>query len=398
MPPQGAPTDAAPSAPHATDPDWYRRVLGQYPTGVCVVTAIGDDGSPVGLTVGSFTSVSLDPPLVAFLPTRTSGSWARIAEAGRFCVNILAADQEHVCRSFAARSADKFAGVAWHAAPSGAPILDSALAWIDADLETVHEAGDHLIVLGRVTRLHIERPTLPLLFFQGGYGRFSPHSLAARDARFATQLQLVDRARPHIEDLAERTGIQVGAAFCDGNELTILASAGAAPDLRLVPAAIGHRLPVQPPVGLWWAANAEAPKVDTYLRDVAPAALADRYRGALDDIREAGFCLGLAPVHSEMEKVLDRRVTPHLEPTAEERQALGRLDVDPRDFVPSNTALAELDRRGDVVSLWAPTFTPRGEVELGLFLSGSSRVGRPARAYADELRALAEAVTSLAAS
>jgi flavin reductase (DIM6/NTAB) family NADH-FMN oxidoreductase RutF len=342
--------------------------------------------------------VSLDPPLIAFLPAATSSSWPKIAKAGRFCVNVLAADQESVCRSFAARSADKFAGLSWHAAPSGAPILDGALAWIDCGLETVHEAGDHLIVLGRVSDLHIERSTLPLLFFQGGYGRFSPHSLAARDARFATQLQIVDRARPLMEQLADRTGTQVGAAFCDGNELTILASAGAAPDLQLLPAAIGHRLPVHAPVGIWWAANAAAEQAEGWLRDITPPELAERYRGALKEIRESGLCLGLAPVHTEMEKVVDARTTPGVEPTAEERQALGRLALDPHDFVPSATALAELDRRSDVVSLWAPTFTADGDVGLGLFLSGSSHTGRPAHTYAAELRALAQAVTTLAAS
>jgi len=164
-------------AARAADAGWFRQVLGQYPTGVSVVTGIAADRTAVGLAVGSFTSVSLDPPLVAFLPDKKSSSWPKIAAAGKFCVNILAADQEPVCRAFASKAPDKFAGLAWRPAASGSPILTGAVAWIDCDLEAVHDAGDHLIVIGRVTDLDIERPTLPLLFFQGGYGRFSPHSL-----------------------------------------------------------------------------------------------------------------------------------------------------------------------------------------------------------------------------
>ncbi|MDQ2874891.1 MAG: flavin reductase family protein [Actinomycetota bacterium] len=185
------PTPAA-GPGRAADPGWFRRVLGQYPTGVSVVTGIAPDETPAGLAVGSFTSVSLDPPLVAFLPDRGSSSWPKIHAAGSFCVNILAEDQEPVCRAFASKAADKFAGLGWRTAGSGAPILDDAVAWVDCDLETVHEAGDHLIVIGRVRDLDVVRPTLPLLFFQGGYGRFSPHSLAIRDTRFGAQLHLLD--------------------------------------------------------------------------------------------------------------------------------------------------------------------------------------------------------------
>ncbi len=213
----------------AADADWFRQVLGQYPTGVSVVTGIAADGAPAGLAVGSFTSVSLDPPLVAFLPATSSSSWPKIAPGKKFCVNILGADQESVCGAFASKAADKFAGLGWRPAPAGSPILDGAVAWVDCELEAVHEAGDHLIVVGRVVDLDIERPALPLLFFQGGYGRFSPHSLALRDTRFGVQLQLVDRARPLMEALAQRTGAQVGAAYCDGSELTMLASAGTPP-------------------------------------------------------------------------------------------------------------------------------------------------------------------------
>jgi flavin reductase (DIM6/NTAB) family NADH-FMN oxidoreductase RutF len=150
---------------------WFRRVLGHFPTGVVIVTAI-DDGLPVGMAIGSFTSVSLDPPLIAILPAKTSVSWPRIAAAGAFCVNVLNARQEALCRTFATTGADKFAGVPWRPSPSGAPVLEGTLAWIDCSLEQLVEAGDHYIALGRVRSLDVsaDQAIEPLVFFKGGYG------------------------------------------------------------------------------------------------------------------------------------------------------------------------------------------------------------------------------------
>lgn len=151
----------------------FRRVLGHYPTGVCVVTAVEDDGAPTGMVVGSFTSVSLDPPLVAFFPAKTSQSWPRIERVGKFCVNVLASDQRSLCQQLSGKQPDKFAGVSHRVSAHGSPILDGVVAWIDCTLDAVHEAGDHYIVLGRVMALEVESPGKPLLFFQGAYGEFA---------------------------------------------------------------------------------------------------------------------------------------------------------------------------------------------------------------------------------
>jgi len=150
----------------------FRHVLGHYPTGVCAVTAM-DGGRPVAMVVGSFTSASLDPPLVAFLPDRKSRSWPRIARAGRFCVNVLAEDQQPVCRALASRDDDKFQDVAHRSSAQGLPIIDGAIAWIECALHAVHEAGDHFIALGRVQSLKVVHRGRPLLFFRGGYGSFA---------------------------------------------------------------------------------------------------------------------------------------------------------------------------------------------------------------------------------
>ncbi len=152
----------------------FRQVLGHYPTGVSVVTTVEAGGAPAGMVVGSFTSVSLDPPLVGFLPDAKSTSWPRIERTGRFCVNILAHGQEPLCRTFAMKGGDKFAGLAWRASPAGLPILEGVVAWIDCDLDAVHLAGDHFFVTGLVRAMKVEHPASPLLFVQGGYGGFAP--------------------------------------------------------------------------------------------------------------------------------------------------------------------------------------------------------------------------------
>jgi 3-hydroxy-9,10-secoandrosta-1,3,5(10)-triene-9,17-dione monooxygenase reductase component len=161
----------------------FRRVLGHYPTGVCVVSAM-DGGTPVGMVVGSFTSVSLDPPLVAFLPDRKSTSWPRIERAKRFSVNILSTHQQAVCQALSSKAGDKFGAIDYRLADCGLPVIEGIVAWIACDLEAVHDAGDHFIAIGRAQSLSVASEHMPLLFFQGRYGQFSP---------FVERLQRMDK-------------------------------------------------------------------------------------------------------------------------------------------------------------------------------------------------------------
>ena len=150
----------------------YRQVLGHFPTGVTVITAM-EDGKPVGFAVGSFASLSLEPPTVLFCAGKNSTSWPKIEQAGSFCVNILADDQEDVCRVFASKSEDKFAEIGWKHSDGGSPIIGGVLAYIDCKLGSVIESGDHFVVVGEVNELEVMHEGGPLLFFRGGYGRFA---------------------------------------------------------------------------------------------------------------------------------------------------------------------------------------------------------------------------------
>lgn len=162
---------ATPSS--AIDPAHFRSVLGHFLTGVTIITAMDPDtAAPVGLAASSFTSVSLDPPLVLFCAGTSSSTWPRIKAAASYCVNILGEDQEPLSRQFSGKG-DKFAGVGWRAGRSGSPIIESALAWIDCVVHDEITAGDHVIVLGRVLDLDAKDRGEPLAYYRGGYGSYA---------------------------------------------------------------------------------------------------------------------------------------------------------------------------------------------------------------------------------
>jgi flavin reductase (DIM6/NTAB) family NADH-FMN oxidoreductase RutF len=152
----------------AATADEMRRVLGSFATGITVVTGMGIDG-PVGFSCQSFASVSLEPPLVLFCPAHTSRSWPLIRDSGKFCVNVLADDQEDLCMRFATSGGDKFGGLDWHETEWG-PSLDGVLSTVLCDVDAVHPAGDHDIVIGRVRELVLHRSAAPLVFYRGTFG------------------------------------------------------------------------------------------------------------------------------------------------------------------------------------------------------------------------------------
>ncbi len=200
-----------------------------------------------------------------------------------------------------------------------------------------------------------------------------------------------------MEAVAERTGAQIVAAYCDGSALTMLASAGTPTAAGVLPAAIGQRLPAIAPIGISWMAFAEATQADAWLGAIESPELRARYRQALTQIRADGYCLGLETVRAAAEVVINSRPGLGGEPTLEERRLIGTLTPDPLAYVPSNDdRCTPAHPRTEVVSLWAPTFTPQGEVALGLMITGYPRDGRPPQVYADDLLQLTQDITALA--
>jgi flavin reductase (DIM6/NTAB) family NADH-FMN oxidoreductase RutF/DNA-binding IclR family transcriptional regulator len=354
----------------AFDPLTFRSALGHFPTGVAVITAVLDD-APVGMAVGSFTSVSLEPPLVAFLPDRGSTTFPRIRAAGSFCVNVLAGDQESVCRSFAAKGSDKYAGISWRPASSGAPVLDGAVAWIDCDIDTIHDAGDHFIVVGRVRELQAETDRTPLLFFKGGYGRFSsPSRSAPAEPDLLEQLRLLDAARPEMERVAAGLEMECLALARIRDEIVILGSAGT-PRRGLPTDRIGQRSPFIAPLGTLFVDAADDTQLQRWVspQGIPPRTVqqADRFKALAARAHERGFSI-----------VLDTPGQVALEATA------GDASTDPDRREALRISARELDPRGyeaDVVPgdeyavrhLSVPIRSAGGEVVLALSLYGLPR-------------------------
>lgn len=233
----------------------YREVLGQYPTGVSAITARTDDSTLAGMTVGSFTSVSLDPPLVAFFPAKTSSSWPTIERSGRFCVNVLAWDQEVICQRMARSAGDKFTGLSWRPSELGSPILDDVVAWIDCTIESVAEAGDHYVVVGAVHDLEIVNQTLPLLFFRGGYGRFTPGPLVSDEFETADHTGLLDAARMEMLQIGAELGVECAITGVVDKEYALVASTWSPLSSR-ARVRVGDRIPRVPPLAVSFVADA----------------------------------------------------------------------------------------------------------------------------------------------
>lgn len=342
------------------DTKWYRQVLGQYPTGVCVITARVADSEPIAMVVGSFTSVSLDPPLIAFFPDRNSSSWARLRQCDRFCVNILAADQEPVCRRLASKDPDKFTGTPHKVSSRGNPILDGVVAWIECEVFSITDAGDHEMVLGRIVDMDVPGGDLPLLFFQGGYGRFSPASMAAEGTGLTlSQLRQVDQARGAMENIADTIGARCIATVRSSNELVVAASAGEA---RRGSAAtlVGQRLPFAPPTGSVFAAWLPEPDANRWLEKCPSQERRLTASHALRNVRQRGFSVGL---RNEAQKAFSDR----LESIAEGRGHHADLEdlLDALAFDPPHLT-NELIR--DVRLISAPVFDADGEVVLAVTL------------------------------
>ncbi|CAL8977614.1 p-hydroxyphenylacetate 3-hydroxylase, reductase component [Rhodoplanes serenus] len=163
----------------------FRRTLGRFPTGVAVVTGAGPDGAPLGITVSSFNSVSLDPPLILFSIARRANSFAAWQAARHYAVNVLGEDQEWLSDRFARPAADKWEGVTVTAGQHGMPVLPGCLAVLECEAYARHDGGDHEIFVGRVLGLTVDRdgpPRPPLVFFAGRYRKLMPDPAAPEAA------------------------------------------------------------------------------------------------------------------------------------------------------------------------------------------------------------------------
>ncbi|CAB3810488.1 flavin reductase family protein [Paraburkholderia fynbosensis] len=219
----------------ADDPRAFRRALGQFATGIVVVTADTEMGR-VGNTVNSFASVSLDPPLIVWSLNRTSRSFNAFNGAKRFSVNVLGMDQVKVSQVFSSPDTDKFASVSWKAGKNGAPVLDNSIAVFECDTEVIHDCGDHIILVGRVSYF-ARFEGKPLLYVQGAYGAATAHpqmkrvreagSQTAEEVTPQSLAALIFKAHYAFSTRFEEHRRKAGLTVCQARVLTAL-SAGCA--------------------------------------------------------------------------------------------------------------------------------------------------------------------------
>lgn len=269
----------------------FRDVMGHYPTGVVMVSAL-IDGNPHGMVVGTFSSVSLEPPLISFMPMTTSASYAKLREADDLVISVLAQDQIDACRTLASKDPAKFDKVGWTPSATGAPMIDGAVAHIHCRLTEEVEAGDHFITLCAVDDLQVTRPTTPLLFFQGGYGGFSTTGMAAHvDEPLISAVRVAEAARPQLDALAERFGCSAAALVQVSDQDQTIGASSYAGDAEM-DERIGVRIPLIPPLGeaavAWNAEQSEAWLARIFPRDEEVLAL---YRERLERVHKQGYAV-----------------------------------------------------------------------------------------------------------
>lgn len=318
------------------DPQTLRQVLGHYPTGVTVVTGIAEDGEELAMIVGTFTSVSLDPPLVAFLPMKTSRTFAAMTKCKTLCINVLTGEQENVGRTIAGRRQDKLADIPWTTSPHGAPILEGSLAWFDVEIDQQIEAGDHWIALCRVLDMGVGDSAPPLIFFQGGYGSFMVESLIARiDEDTIAPIRQGAPARDLLEDLADelRGECQLLAAI-NPDELVAITTAWA-PGVN-ADESLGARIPMVPPIGDTFISGGDEAETERWLAKVHDLEDSERaiFTERLERCRRDGYLVSFLPdgdpaAYETMRRATQRFGQGRLTPAAEReiRAAISHGDV-----------------------------------------------------------------------
>ena len=231
------------------DSGQFRSVMSHYPTGVAVVTGRAPDGEPLAMVVGTFSSVSLDPPLVSFMPMKTSKTFDRLRECDSLCINIIGGDQQQELMSIAQRWKQKLDGIHWTPSPAGDPVLGNSLAWIDTTIYDLVDAGDHWIVLCQVRDLDVTKSAPPLLFFQGGYGTFVGNSRLPHPRHDAlSAINSTHSAQAELQELADtiRCEVVVWAALSENEFATIFSALGPGVSAE---GQLATRVPTIPPIG-----------------------------------------------------------------------------------------------------------------------------------------------------
>ncbi len=376
------------------DQQLFREVTGHYPTGVAVVTGRDADGDILALVVGTFSSVSLEPPLVSFMPMKTSRTFDRMKDCASLCINIVGGEQEREVLTIAQRWENKLDGIDWFASPSGDPVLADSIAWIDTRICETVEAGDHWIVLCAVEDMAVTNPVAPLIFFQGGYGSFVCTSLMARmDHEILPAIHAAHNARADVEALAARIGcaVSVFTAVSADEMASVLSATAPGVDRE---GNLAQRIPIVPPIGDTYLFDRPADEQERWIAKLRNCEEAEKnvHRDRLDFVREHGYLASFLPAEGQSayaqmceatRKYETGRVTPMQE--RQIRESIRQTPVDYRARELDNT------QRYDVGSLVMPVRDRNGNYTLTLRLAQlpPQATGETIKQWLDDARSVA---------
>lgn len=344
---------------------WWRTVLGEYPTGVTLVTSRGAEGDDAGMVVGTFTAISEHPPLIGFLPQSTSYTAKLIQENGTFCANVLGYGHEDLCRAFATKDEQRFAKGSWERSEAGNARLTDAVAWFEGRISQTVPLGDHDLIVAEVTGLGVGDGSagLPLLFLKGGYGSFTVPSLSFDLSGFTSRMRVADAIRDTVQELADETGTECLLSTLADDSVVVLTAANLLPHrprLGLVGMAFPFAAPMASVLAAW---GDDARR--TVWRESSRHLLGRVNRSLLQQllasVRARGYAIS---VGSTMAERFDQ-VTDSPNSTRADLAELWRaIDADiERTLDPELT-------HSDVSSIQVPVFDANGQSEFELVVSG----------------------------
>lgn len=355
------------STTEPVDPTLLRHALDRHPSGVCVATA-QVDGQPVGLVVEGMSRLSESEPLVVFSFPKSRVSGGPIREAALVCVNVLSSEQGDVCRQVANGTID-WSTVPWRVGTADTVTLPGAVACLECEVHRLVDVGDSVIVVARVLAVGVQGSTLPLLKYQGIYGRFSPLSFVSHAGQdLMTDLRVGDAIRGEMEVLSQRTELECTAVARVGNELVIIVRAGS-PSGSNPRRELGLRVPFVPPLGSVLAAY-DRDAHDVWIGQLgssAPRALLDSLEVKVARIRTRGWSLALrTDHHDELDRGLVDFTMGRLSPQDQQR-FLGLIVNLQDSFEPAEVSASNVY---EVYSLRAPVFDSEGRASISVQLLG----------------------------
>jgi flavin reductase (DIM6/NTAB) family NADH-FMN oxidoreductase RutF/DNA-binding IclR family transcriptional regulator len=346
----------------------FRSTLSHFPTGVVVATTLSPGDEPLGMTIGSFASLSLEPPLVSLFVSRNSATLTEIERRGKFCVNVLSADQQPLAARFASPRPDRFADLPWTPTPSGMPSFPGILSWIECVVYGAYAGGDHTILTGLVTDARVFDRGFPLVFFQGGYGRFSSQPAVNSDDRELIFASITaERCRGLMKRLADETRGECAALAASSEAIRVIATE-AAPNVQ-GRSPIGFRMPMIPPLCEMYIAYQPPAEIERWIARAGRLSREQRaaYLAQVSDSRDRGWALSVGGYYLDRDLYAALETYTEKAPTPAEQRRLTevlasaanhyrQIDIDP-------------DGEYEIGAITAPVFGPGGQVFMLLRLS-----------------------------